>query len=105
MAKANAFILKATGEVNQHYQEHEPTLELLQKTVGGNIEILHVPLTTATAAGMLCHHEHTPEMAQLIINENGRLIGDLKVNVAASYIAGQEIVGTAILLTGEALCT
>ena len=63
-----------------------PSLEDAQRMVGGYVEMLQ-----------LGH-------AQLLVNEHGRL-RNLPVNDAASHIAGQTIVGHAVLLVGTARWT
>ncbi len=64
----------------------DPGLEWLQKKVGGYIEIVQV------LGG-----------DQMIVNEDGRSRG-LKPNTGASIMAGQSIVGDAVILSGQNLC-
>lgn len=68
-------------------RDKEPTLEEMQKFVGGLIEL--VPLLSGD---------------QLIVNEEG-LIHQLPYNESASLLAGQVIVGDAMVLQGEAKLT
>ena len=65
-----------------------PTLEKLQELVGGYIEV--IPINN------IAGHKQ----CQLIINEEGSLYG-LPVNRDASIIAKREIVGNAVILTGD----
>lgn len=67
--------------------DRQPTLEELQKFVGGNIELVY-----------LQNGDH------LIVNEEGLLL-QLKKNHEASEIAGQTIVGNALVLKGKARLT
>lgn len=69
------------------FKEKPPTLEEAQAIVGGLVEM--VPLMN-------------PENMQLLINEEG-LMHDLPVNTQASMIAGQRLVGPAIVLEGDAM--
>ena len=68
-------------------RDKEPTLEEMQKFVGGLIEL--VPLENGD---------------QLIVNEEG-LIHQLPHNESASLLAGQIIVGNAMVLQGDAKLT
>jgi hypothetical protein len=61
-----------------------PTLERAQAIVGGYVEL--VTLLNGD---------------QLLVNEDGRMRG-LPVNIPATLLAGQEIVGHALLLKGTA---
>lgn len=72
-------IIKADGTfTNQPPLDKKYTLDELQKIVGGYIEIIG-----------------TPQGKILVINEEGKLKG-LPINIAATDIAGQEIVGDAL---------
>lgn len=67
---------------NGIYQiEVDNTLEALQTIVGGNIET--VPLV--------------PDRAVMIVNEEGLLLG-LEPNLMATFAAGTDIVGRAIIV-------
>ena len=96
----NAFIIGTEDKIIPNDQAFPPGLKLLQDTVGGDIEILYVPLTAITAAGTLAHTQHTPKVAQLIVNQGGQRNGNtpLPSNPIASSIAGTHIVGIAVLL-------
>ena len=59
----------------------ENKLEELQKAVGGYIETVNIP-----------YHDSV-----MIVNEEGLLLG-LKINIIASEIANQPIVGNALIL-------
>ena len=65
----------------------EPTLAELQGLVGGLIEVVYLE-----------------DGKQLIVNEEGVLL-DLPLNQTASMLAGQPIVGNAVILEGLALLT
>ena len=84
-----AIIIKTTGEV----VKVEPangnifTLKELQKAVNGYIQI--VPITTG---------EHADKF--MIVDEEG-LIKPNQINVVASKIAGQHIVGQVIIIDKE----
>ena len=103
----NAFIIGTDDKIIPNDQAFPPELKLLQDTVGGDIEILYVPLTAITAAGTLAHTQHTPKIAQLIVNEDGQRFGKtpLPINPIASSIAGAHIVGVAVLLIEGAKIT
>lgn len=94
---ANAFIIRCDDRIIANYQEKPPSLELLQETVGGDTAVLHIPLTTVTAAGMLSRTAHTPKIAQLIVCKDG-LAKKRPINPIASSLIGDQIVGVAILL-------
>lgn len=65
-----------------------PCLELLQKWVGGNIQVISFVLPTG-------------KQAQLIVNEDGNSLG-LSMNFIASIIYDHHhIVGDAVVLTGD----
>lgn len=105
--RPNAFIIQCDTSIIANEQLAQPSLELLQETVGGPITILHVPLIHATAAGMLAHVSIQPNMAQLIVNEEGQMKSNtpLPLNPVASSIAATSIVGVAVLLIGKAKVT
>lgn len=63
-----------------------PHLEDAQRFVGGYVELVYSRLYPSV---------------QLLVNEEG-LLKRLPVNVAASCIAGFQIVGPALVLTGDA---
>jgi hypothetical protein len=64
--------------------EAPPTLEEVQSFVGGIVEVVRLP------GG-----------AQLLVNEEGLIYG-LPLNKEATQIAGQSIVGNALVLRGKA---
>jgi hypothetical protein len=73
-----ATVIRTTGE----RREVDPAdLETLQKAVGGYIEEVHVP-----------------DGRVMFVNEDGRSL-NLPENLHASILAGQRIVGDAVLLT------
>ena len=72
--------LPCTTKILENYQ---PTLEEAQREVGGLVEMLEL------------------NEGQLLFNEEGRIKG-LSHNPTASEIAGQSIVGNALLLKGSA---
>jgi hypothetical protein len=76
-------IIRTDGTTKQEPFPNTRTLEVLQKAVGGYIEIVYL------------HGENEGEL--LIVNEEGLNLG-LPHNAKASLLAGQGIVGTAILL-------
>lgn len=102
--EVNAFIILPDDKIIANYQEKPPSLELLQETVGGDIEVLHVPLTSVTSAGMLSRTKHTPKVAQLIVCEDG-LLKKLPINPIASSLVGHQLVGVAVLLIEGAKIT
>jgi hypothetical protein len=69
-----------------------PSLEEAQKFVGGYVEVV----------SFVAPLESGNHVAQLLVNEEGLLMG-LPVNEEASRLAGQRIVGNALLLIEEAL--
>jgi len=68
------------------YKNRSPSLVEIQAFVGGCVEIVHI------------------EGAQLLINEDGMAM-ELPLNKTASRMAGQAIVGPAVVLTGGAMWT
>ena len=62
---------------------NKPTLEQMQKAVGGYIEMIRISPDT-----------------MMWVNEEGRLL-KLKINQAASFLAQQTIVGDVILEVGN----
>jgi len=82
-----ATLYKATGEEQKLDLPKEDNLSTLQKYVGGWIQV--VPAVNMT--GYL-----------LVVNEEGLLM-NLKPNILASLLAGQSIVGDAILMKSEFL--
>ena len=82
-----AIIIKADGKT----KHTEPingkvfTLNELQTVVGGYIEI--VPITTGEYTGKL-----------LVVDEEGKLKADAQLNIEASKISGQQIVGQVIVI-------
>jgi len=69
------------------FKDTPPTLKEAQKIVGGYVEIVFCP--------------YSPDL-QLLVNENGLGLS-LPLNPEASLIAGQNIVGPAIVLEDNAL--
>ena len=67
-------------------KEDRPSLEKAQELVGGLVEMVHLP--------------HRPEL-QVLVNEEG-LLKDLPLNVEASKLCMQPIVGDVVVLKGEA---
>ena len=82
-----AIIIKISGEA----ENIEPlsgsvfTLEELQKAVGGYIQI--VSITAGEHSGRL-----------MVVDEEGKLKTDAQINIEASKIAGQPIVGQVIII-------
>lgn len=66
------------------FNDRQPTLKELQEIVEGYIEVINLP-------GDI----------QMIVNEEGKLY-DLDINLQASILAKQTIVGNVALLTGTA---
>ncbi len=97
----NAFIISADEHIMPNEQSFPPHPDLLRKTVGGPFTILYVPLTTLTIAGMLSHTKHEPDVAQLIVSEDGEAL-KFPPNAVASSLAGIDIVGAAVILIGNA---
>ena len=85
-----AVIIKITGKT----ENIEPadgkvfTLDELQNAVGGYIEL--VPINSGEYEGKL-----------MVVDEEGRLKADAKLNENASRIAGQIIVGQVIIIDKE----
>ena len=71
-------------QMTETRSKDQPTLEELQKFVGGPIEIVYLP------------------EAQMIVNEEG-LLRRLEQNNMASRIAGKMIVGNVMILSGSAM--
>ena len=94
-------ILPQDGTPYPDSLSHSPCLELLQKWVGGNIQMISLVLPTG-------------KQAQLIVNEDGNSLG-LEVNFIASFIYEEQVsvspfddthhtvVGDAVVLTGDNL--
>lgn len=70
----------------QCYEGEEPTLEKLQKEVGGYIELIHVM--------------YEGSLHQAFVNEDGRRL-KLPINLTASHTARQPIVGSMVILKPE----
>ena len=65
-------------------KEEQPTLPEAQEYVGGPVQLLAIE-----------------NDAQLLVNEEG-LMHKFKMNIPASFAAGEVIVGPAMILEGEA---
>lgn len=76
-----ALVIKACGVIDKVTPKADGkfTLEELQGFVGGYIEFVPLPANVTKTAVMVC-------------NEDGKIIG-LPINVLASVIASQDIVG------------
>ncbi len=77
----NLLIITADGEQILKSQEEMPTLEQVQKLVGGNVEAVRIPEKFGF---------------EMYVNEEGLLEG-LDLNIDASVIAGQQIVGDVVI--------
>ena len=83
-AHAEAFVIEPDGRIHDLKKAREkPTLEELQKAVGGYIETVQLP----RRQGLL-----------MIVNEEG-LIHELAFNHRASALAHQDIVGPVVVLS------
>jgi len=71
------------------FEDKKPTLEKVQKLVGGLVEMVHSPTN--------------PDI-QVLVNEEGLLDG-LPFNEEATKICGTGIVGPAVVLKGNARWT
>lgn len=67
------------------FNDKSPSLEELQKFVGGYIEVINLP-----------------NDVQMIVNEEEKLLSEYIINFQASILAKQIIVGNVVLLTGPA---
>jgi hypothetical protein len=81
----NAMVIQADGMVYNF--ERKPTLEDLQRLVSGYITTIQVWLPGN-------------DIGQLVVNEEGLPLG-LPHNLNATQLAGQRIVGDAVLLRGQ----
>jgi hypothetical protein len=71
------------------FEDKKPTLEKVQKLVGGFVEMVHSP---------------TDPDIQILVNEEGLLDG-LPFNEEATKMCGTGIVGPAVVLKGNARWT
>jgi hypothetical protein len=83
----NFLIITSAGEHKFEKREISPSLEELQKAVGGYIRM--VPFDSKS------------EVIQMAVNEDGLRL-DLPDNPVASLLSGQRIVGDAVVLAGKA---
>jgi len=68
------------------FEKSKPSLEDVQKVIGGWVELVVIP--------------NRPEI-QMFANEDGRSL-NMEVNLEASQVAGQTIVGPVVILKGDA---
>ena len=86
----NIKIVKTDGTVENLEMEEQPTLEQMQKWVGGYVEkVVNFPIMGTEM--------RNKRFKEFYVNEDGRSMG-LTHNDGASKIAGQSLVGNAVLL-------
>jgi hypothetical protein len=74
--------------------EGKLSLEDAQTYVGGPVELVFLPV------GPFTPDEFAPDGAQMFVNENGLLVS-FAINMIASGMASRQIVGPALIFTGE----
>jgi len=78
-------IIKANGETSVLLPDKKPDLKQMQTWVGGLIEPMHI--------------RYNGKAATMVVNEEG-LLESLEMNLVASRIAGQVVVGDVFILEG-----
>lgn len=87
-------VIDADGKIMEINIKEQPTLSMMQGWVGGYVEkVVHFPNHGYDFNG----DEDKKEFKEFYVNEDGRSM-NLPHNERASKIAGQDIVGNAVLL-------